>query len=192
MLKQAGLLNKIDTVEAGSEATLSALKNGDIDLALMASINPLVEANLTAEEFDRRPFAVYVAKEHHLANQPAVWFDALKNEDFIMFKNGFIHNAAFNKMVKRNHFHPNVIFRSNEIHSIMKMIERDVGVGFFSTLIPNAYDNINEIKLLDHDVPQFVTSIVYRRSHRFNTLQMNILQQIRRALSNQNKKVGDH
>ncbi|MHA8137604.1 LysR family transcriptional regulator [Lactobacillaceae bacterium Scapto_B20] len=181
-LKQTGLLNKIETIESGSEATLNALKNGEIDLALMGSIDPLVETTLTAEEFDRRPFAVYVADDHPLADRDGVYFSDLKNEDFILFKNGFIHNTAFNKMVKRNHFHPNVIFRSNEIHSIMKMIEANVGIGFFSTLIPNSYDKINKLTLLDHDVPQFVTSIVYRRSHRFSGLQLEILNQIRSAL----------
>ncbi|MEJ6399843.1 LysR family transcriptional regulator [Nicoliella lavandulae] len=182
LLKDNGLLDKIETIEIGSEATLKALKNGEIDLALMGSINPLVESTIYAEEFDRRPFAIYVSKKHPLAKQKGVYFKDLKKEDFILFKDGFIHNNVFNAMAKRNHFRPKVIFRSGSSHSMLKMIENNVGIGLFSTLMSDASDQLVKLDLLDQDVPRFVTSIVYRRSHKFNSLQMQILEQIRRAL----------
>ncbi|MBW1605114.1 LysR family transcriptional regulator [Lactobacillus sp. Sy-1] len=181
-LKQHGLLNKIEAVELGSAATLTALKNGELDLALLGSINPLAESNITSEEFDRRPFAIYVSKQHRLANGNGVYFKDLKHEDFILFKSGFIHNQVISSMAKRSHFRPNVVFKSSGIHSIINMIRENVGIGFFSTLMSDSNSDVVKVKLLDRDVPQFVTSIVYRESHQFNQLQTEILNQIRAAL----------
>ncbi|UQS87376.1 LysR family transcriptional regulator [Nicoliella spurrieriana] len=181
-LKQANLIDRIDTIETGSSATLAALKNGEIDLALIGSINSLEEPTVISEEFDRRPFAIYVSKRHPLAKKRGVYFKDLKNEDFILFKSGFIHNSVINTMAKRNHFRPHVTFRSSGIHSILKMIRANVGISLLSTLISDSNPDIIKVDLLDQDVPKFVTSIVYRRSHRFNHVQTAILQQIRAAL----------
>lgn len=68
-LKKASLLDKIQTMEYGSRITLRALQNGEIDMALLGSIDPLSDELIITEEFDRQPFEIFVAKNHPLAQK---------------------------------------------------------------------------------------------------------------------------
>lgn len=61
-LKENGLLDKIQTMEYGSKTTLKALQNGEIDMALLGSIDPLSDELIITEEFDRQPFGIFVPK----------------------------------------------------------------------------------------------------------------------------------
>ncbi|KRM88953.1 malolactic regulator [Liquorilactobacillus vini DSM 20605] len=180
-LKQDHLLNKIETREYGSKTTLQALQNGSIDLALLASIDPLSDPNIQTQEFDRQPFAIFVSANHALAQKKEAYFKDLKNEDFVLFKDGFIHNQAFSLLASRNHFRPKVIFRSNGTHSLMNLIAKGIGIGFLTAVV-DPPENIVKVNLLDKDVPHFVTSIAYRRSHIFNPLQEKILNSIQASL----------
>lgn len=102
----------------------------------------------------------------------------------MLFKNGFVHNQAFELLAARNHFRPHIVFRSNGTHSLMNLIADGVGIGFLTAVVNPIRKDIVKVELLDTDVPMFVTSIAYRRSHVFNKLQQAILDNIRRTLIN--------
>ncbi|MFT8870268.1 hypothetical protein [Liquorilactobacillus nagelii] len=65
----------------------------------------------------------------------------------------------------------------------MNLIAQGVGIGFLTSVISPLRDDIIKIKLLDQDLPHFVTSIAYRRSHIFTPLQQEILTEIRKSLN---------
>ncbi|CAI2667954.1 HTH-type transcriptional regulator GltC [Apilactobacillus kunkeei] len=180
-LKERKLLNSIITYEYGSETTKSALKNGELDLALLGSNNPLEDPDIETEEIERIPFCAYVSKDHPLANEGKIHFSDLAKEDFILFKQGFTQNESFNQLAKRNAFHPNVIFRSNETNNIMSLISNNVGVGFFNSLV-KVPDGVVKLEFLDEDMPMFVTNLVYLKSHYFNDFQKEVLDVIRDSL----------
>ncbi|KRL05627.1 LysR family transcriptional regulator [Liquorilactobacillus oeni] len=181
-LKTHGLLNKIQTLEYGSKTTLKALQTGEVDLALLGSIDPLNDKEIITEEFDRQPFVVYVSQNHPLAKKKTVYFSDLKDEDFVLFKDGFVHNHAFNLLTTRNHFHPHVVFRSNGSHTLVNLVADGVGIGFLTAIIQPFRTDVVRLELLDQDAPMFVTNIAYRRSHVFNKLQQRILDSIRQTL----------
>ncbi|CAI2697983.1 Hydrogen peroxide-inducible genes activator [Apilactobacillus kunkeei] len=180
-LKERKLLNSIITYEYGSETTKSALKNGELDLALLGSNNPLEDPDIETEEIERIPFCAYVSKDHPLANEGKIHFSDLAKEDFVLFKQGFTQNESFNQLAKRNSFHPNVIFRSNETNNIMSLISNNVGVGFFNSLV-QVPDGVVKLEFLDEDMPMFVTNLVYLKSHYFNDFQKEVLDVIRDSL----------
>lgn len=169
-------------MEYGSKTTLEALQTGEVDLALLGSIDPLSNEEIITEEFDRQPFVIYVARTHPLAHQKTVSFADLKAEDFVLFKDGFVHNQAFNLLAKRSHFRPHVVFRSNGIHSLINLIADGVGIGFLTATIKTKRSDVVRLELRDPDAPSFVTNIAYRRSHVFNKLQQQILDSIRETL----------
>ncbi|MGQ2282974.1 LysR substrate-binding domain-containing protein [Apilactobacillus kunkeei] len=180
-LKERKLLNSIVTYEYGSETTQVALKNGELDLALMGSNDPLKDPDIETEEIERIPFCAYVSVNHPLANKGKIHFTDLAKEDFILFKKGFVQNEAFNQLAKRYDFHPNVIFRSNETNNIMSLISNNVGVGFFNSLV-KVPDGVVKLEFLDEDMPMFVTNLVYLKSHYFNDFQKEVLGVIRDSL----------
>ncbi|KRL00477.1 malolactic regulator [Liquorilactobacillus capillatus DSM 19910] len=181
-LKAENLLDRIKTMEYGSMRTLDALRKGEIDLALLGSIGSLSDEEIVTEEFDRQPFSIFVSRNHRLANKKSVYFADLKKEDFVLFKDGFVHNQAINALARRNHFRPHVVFRSNGTHSLMNLIADEVGIGFLTSVITPMRDDIVKVDLLDKDTPHFVTSIAYRQAYFFNSLQSEILNNVRRTL----------
>lgn len=181
-LKEKQLLNNITTYEYGSETTKEALKNGELDLSLVGSNNPLEDPEIAAEEIERIPFCAYVSKRHPLAHRKKIKFTDLANEDFILFKSGFVQNAAFEQLAQRNGFQPNVIFRSNETNNIMSLVANDIGIGFFNALV-HYPDNVVKLEFTDEDMPMFVTNLVYLKSHYFNDFQGEVLNGIRSALN---------
>jgi DNA-binding transcriptional LysR family regulator len=185
-LKEAKLLDRLQTFEEGSMTTLEALQAGTIDLALLGSVAPLNDPNLETVVFDQRPFAIYVARTHPLAKQPGVYFVDLKGEDFVLFKGGFIHNRAFNDLAKQNHFRPHVVFRSNGTQSLLNLIADGVGIGFLTTTILEQDADVVRVPLLDEQVPQFMTSLVYRRSHVFTPAQQQVVTTISETLRKTN------
>ncbi|KRL79532.1 malolactic regulator [Secundilactobacillus paracollinoides DSM 15502 = JCM 11969] len=174
-LKAQGLLSKIQTFEAGSSTALQALKRGDIDLTLMGSIAPLAEQHIVTQVFNQTPFAIYMAADDPLADPKGITFKQVKDRDFVMFKDGFIHNQAFNQLARRARIRPKVVFRSNEIQGLMNLIAGGIGMGFMMTAVAPARQDVVPVPLLDADMPTFISSLAYRDSHVFSPLQREIL-----------------
>lgn len=180
-LKRVGLLDKLYTLEEGSMTTLQAIQAGNIDVALLATTQPVTDDKLVVEPFDQQPFAIYVSKKHPLAQRSGVRFSDLKGESFVLFKKGFVHNQAFNQLARQNHFRPKVAFRSNGIQSLLNLITDEIGIGFLDITTPVS-NEVVRVPLLDDEQPTFTTSLVYRGSHVFNPLQQRMLNLIRESL----------
>lgn len=174
-LEQAGMLQNIETVEGGSNMMRAAVQNGRVDMTLLGSVDPLAYNSLIAEEFDRAPFSIYVSKHHPLAKRKRIYFSELRHEKFVFFNSNFVHNTAFNRLTRRNHFRPNIVFRSNDTHMLMKVISENVGVGFLANIVDHYIDDVVELQLLDDEQPEFITSIVYRTSHILTPPQLKLL-----------------
>ncbi|MCL0329761.1 LysR family transcriptional regulator [Apilactobacillus xinyiensis] len=167
-LSDAQILNRLTTVEAGSVSLTQAIHEGTIDLSLLGSITPIKDDDLIASEIERQPFCIYVSNKHPLAKYDQIRFKTLVNENFVFFKQNFIHNQAFTQLSQQNNFHPKIIFKSNDLNMLMKLINQNLGIGFFTRIVnTDAYD-IKKLNLLDANAPQFITSLVYRR-HQFLT-----------------------
>jgi len=173
-LKQQHLLRNIVTVEGGSVELRQGLLAGRMDMALLGSIEPLAYQNLIADEFDRHPFYIYVGKDHPLANRKRIFFSELRHDDFVLFENSFVHNRAFNKLTRRNHFRPDVVFRSNDTHMIMKLVAQNVGITYLTDIVDQQADVVR-LELMDEEQPEFITSIVYRASHILTPAQQALL-----------------
>ena len=79
MLMRAKLMSHLDTYEHGSKELLRMLEQGQLDIALLGSLEALHQARLHTQEFAHYPFKVIVGKNHPLARQKKVSFAALKN-----------------------------------------------------------------------------------------------------------------
>ncbi|CAM3133937.1 LysR family transcriptional regulator [Lactiplantibacillus plajomi] len=174
-LEQAGMLTNIETVEGGSNALRDAVRDGRVDMTLLGSVDPIAYTALIAEEFDRTRFSIFVAKNHPLANRKRIYFSELRHEKFVFFNSNFVHNTAFNRLSRRNHFRPNIVFRSNDTHMLMKVISQNVGIGFLANIVDHYIDDVVELELLDDEQPEFITSIVYRTSHILTPAQLKLL-----------------
>ncbi|MGX6427805.1 LysR family transcriptional regulator [Levilactobacillus yonginensis] len=181
-LQAQGMLENIRTLEGGSVWLRNALKDGQADLALLGSAEPLAYQTLLAEEFDRQPFNIFVSVHHPLANRKRIYFSELKQEKFVLFTSSFVHNTAFNKLTRRNHFRPDVVFRASDTHVIMNLVAENVGVTFLTDIVDQHRDDVVRLELLDDEQPEFITSIVSRTSHVLTPAQETVLRIMRETL----------
>ncbi|RXI77597.1 LysR family transcriptional regulator [Levilactobacillus suantsaii] len=174
-LQAQNMLQDIHIIEGGSVTLRRAIRNGEADIALLGSIEPLSYQQLLVREFDHQPFAIFVSKHHPLAKRRRITFSELRHEHFILFTDDFVHNAAFNQLTRRNHFRPTVVYRSNNTHVIMNMVAADVGVTFLTSIAAQQRSDVVRLTLLDDEQPEFITSIVSRTTHVLTPTQQKVL-----------------
>lgn len=181
-LQQAHLLNNLRTMTGGSVWLKDALRDGHADLALLGSLAPLADPDLTAHVFDQQPFSLLVSVRHPLAHRTGVAFAELRQEPFVLLNDRFIHHAAVNQLARQNHFRPNVVFHANNPAIITKLVAQNVGVGFLTNIAITERPDVVRIPLLDANQPTFLTSIVTRTNHTFTPAQAQILALIKATL----------
>lgn len=174
-LQANDMLENIRTIEGGSVWLRRALRDGQADLALLGSTEPIAYESLVAEEFDRQPFSIFVAKAHPLANRKRLYFSELRDEKFVLFTRSFVHDTAFNKLTRRNHFRPDVVFRSADTRLIMNLVAENVGITFLTAVVDQHRDDVVRLELLDDEQPEFISSIVYRTAHVLTPAQEQVL-----------------
>lgn len=181
-LQAQGMLENIETIEGGSIWLRNALRDGQVDLALLGSTEPLAYQTLVAEEFDRKPFNIFVSARHPLAKRKRIYFSELRHEKFVLFNNSFIHDTAFNQLARRNHFRPDVVFRARDTHIIMNLVAENVGVTYLTGLVDQRRSDVVRLDLLDDEQPEFISSIAYRTSHVLTPTQAQVLAVLRGTL----------
>lgn len=181
-LQTLGELENLQTIAGGSVHLRHALRDGQCDIALLGSIEPLSYQQLAVNEFDHRPFSIFVSRQHPLANRKRLYFSELRHERFILFNSSFVHNTAFNKLTRRNHFRPDVVYRANDTHIIMNLVAENVGITFLTTIVDQHRDDVVRLELMDDEQPQFITSIAYRTNHVLTAAQRQVLTVLRQTL----------
>ncbi|WP_018664357.1 LysR substrate-binding domain-containing protein [Heyndrickxia acidiproducens] len=174
-LAKENLLQNIDVHEDGSQSLLKNLTTGKIDMALLGSIHPIEERQLTQHLLSRKKFKIIVSPKHPLATKKSVAFKDLKNEPFIQLSDRFIHPLAFEKLMKQTRTQPAVIYRTNDIQIIKGMVAENVGISFFTEIAVAEYDPVVALPLTDPGQPEFLISLAYRSNHILTPLQQKMV-----------------
>ena len=168
-LARHNMLQKLDVFDEGSAELLKMLKAGDIDFALLASLQPLNLTWIKAEVLARTPISIFVSPDHPLAKKQAegVHFADLKPYHFISFDEGFIHQQAFREMSRVNHFRPKIYYRTGDVHVLKALVAEGLGISYVTPLAVSEADGLVEVPLLDNNLPEFVISKAVRQSTSF-------------------------
>ncbi|MDE3180198.1 MAG: hydrogen peroxide-inducible genes activator [Acidobacteriota bacterium] len=116
----------VSVVEEVTPLLLEGLHRGTLDMALLAL--PVPGPGLAAEELLREPLFAVVPPEHRLASRHAVTLQEMKEEPFLLLKEGhcFRENAIL--ACRRARMQPNVVFESGHFSSILAMVSCGMGV----------------------------------------------------------------
>lgn len=173
-----GLMNQIDTVEAGSDDLFEKIKHGDLEIALLGSSGSKKDDGLDITQIASTPFSVIVPKDHPLAQRRSVMFAELEQYPFVLLSSGFIHVQAFRWFTKASGTDPNVVYRTTDVAMLKSMIKQGVGIGFLTDIAITPEDGLAEIRLDDEQQPQFVISVVHRK----NQVLLPAVQQLKQIL----------
>ncbi|MDF2569856.1 MAG: transcriptional regulator, LysR family [Sporomusa sp.] len=126
-------LRIIASEEGSSLETAAKLKTGELDLAIM--ILPETSETLNTLVITQEEFALCVHLSHPLRQQPYVQFDQLRNERFILLKEGSYQRQVVISRCLRQNFMPDIVFSSSQINTIKGLVSNGSGISFLMKMV---------------------------------------------------------
>lgn len=159
-LMEAGLIDQLQTVEAGSQNLLADLRAGHLDGALLGSTGPLNAPALSVQPLRRVPFTIVVAPDHPLAAKTHVAFADLKDEPFVTLAEGFVHTKALAWFTRTAGVQPSVVYRTHDVTLIKHMVQANVGIALLAEIAVQPADHLKTVLLSDPGQPTFDIAFV--------------------------------
>lgn len=151
--------------EAGSNTLKKSLINGNIDIALLGSLNQDDDDRLKTFQLASTPFYVFLSSKHPLANKKGIYFKELKGESFISLDANFIHEQAIEQLKQTTNHNNKVFMKTNDINFLMSLVSENLGIAILAAIVEPAKKGIVTIPLLDSVQPIFNINIAFRKNH---------------------------
>lgn len=162
-LLQAGLLNQLEVVDHGSASLLQLLAKGELDLALLGSLQPFQQPSLRARVIDKAPIKIIVAKDHPLAAfKDGVSFAQAAQYPFITLDDEYVHAQAFRQAARLARVRPKIVFKTSDVQILKALVANHSGISFLTDLALDANDGLAALPLTDGSQPEFIISLAAR------------------------------
>lgn len=162
-LLQAGLLNQLEVVDHGSASLLQLLAKGELDLALLGSLQPFQQPNLRARIIDKAPIRIIVAKDHPLAAfEDGVSFAQAAQYPFITLDDEYVHAQAFRQVARLARVRPKIVFKTSDVQILKALVANNSGISFLTDLALDDNDGLVALPLTDGSQPEFIISLAAR------------------------------
>lgn len=162
-LLQAGLLNQLEVVDHGSASLLQLLAKGELDLALLGSLQPFQQPSLRARVIDKAPIRIIVAKDHPLAAfKDGVSFAQAAQYPFITLDDEYVHAQAFRQAARLARVRPKIVFKTSDVQILKALVANHSGISFLTDLALDGNDGLVALPLTDGSQPEFIISLAAR------------------------------
>lgn len=162
-LLQAGLLNQLEVVDHGSASLLQLLAKGELDLALLGSLQPFQQPSLRACVIDKAPIRIIVAKDHPLAAfEDGVSFAQAAQYPFITLDDEYVHAQAFRQAARLARVRPKIVFKTSDVQILKALVANNSGISFLTDLALDDNDGLVALPLTDGSQPEFIISLAAR------------------------------
>lgn len=162
-LLQAGLLNQLEVVDHGSASLLQLLAKGELDLALLGSLQPFQQPSLRACVIDKAPIRIIVAKDHPLAAfKDGVSFAQAAQYPFITLDDEYVHAQAFRQAARLARVRPKIVFKTSDVQILKALVANHSGISFLTDLALDGNDGLAALPLTDGSQPKFIISLAAR------------------------------
>jgi LysR family hydrogen peroxide-inducible transcriptional activator len=116
----------VNVVEEITPTLLERLHEGTIDLALLAL--PVSGDELIVTELIQEPLFAALPAKHRLAGKQSILLDELREEPFLLLKEGHCFRENALSACRRSRVNPNVVFESGQFATILAMVSAGMGV----------------------------------------------------------------
>ena len=171
------LLSQLTIISKGSNICRKMLLNGDLDIAVVGSIQKIEDKELITENFAQSPLRIIVGNQHPWYQRKKVTLAELKNQKFIAQNESYIHNEALKQMGHLGHFRPEIIVQTDNINILKKLVSENLGIGLLTEIAVTKADNqLHMIEVDAENFPVFNMAIAYRRNHQLTEPQEELLE----------------
>lgn len=170
-------LQLIASEEISSLQATSKLEADVFDLAIM--ILPDKSETLNTLVITQEEFALCLPPNHPLCQQQSVQFHQLRNEPFILLKEGSYQHQIVTSRCLRQHFIPNIVFSSSQVQTIKNLVANGSGISFLMNMVIR---NDPKITVVPLDEPiTFNIGLAWRKDKYLSNASMafvNLLKQL--------------
>jgi LysR family transcriptional regulator, hydrogen peroxide-inducible genes activator len=160
---------RVSVFEEITPILLERLHDGRIDMALLAL--PVPGDELAREELFQEPLYIVVPLKHRLASQKSARLCEIKDEYFLLLREGHCFRENAISACRRSNLHPNIVFESGQFSGILAMVSAGMGVSIVPAMAAERRKGCAYIRIEDDHAWRKVGLVQLRnhfstRSHR--------------------------
>jgi LysR family transcriptional regulator, hydrogen peroxide-inducible genes activator len=155
----------IRVVEDITPALTARLEEGTVDVAIVAL--PVPGDGIRAVELFREPILAAVPAGHQLAGRKAIRMEELKDEPFLLLKEGHCFRESTIAACNRARMRPNVVFESGQFATILAMVSAGMGVSAVPVMAARPVEGCRYVPFADARAMRRIGAATLRR--RFET-----------------------
>lgn len=154
-------LVKFKLIQGTYHYLTDAVINGEIDLAVLGPV-PKNEKKLKSEVLFQERLVALLPSNHELAQNQSITLSQLREDQFVLFPNGFILRDIVVNACKQNGFLPNVSFEGQDIDAIKGLVSAGLGVTLIPeiTLIDNHPRSTKKMPVIEPEVTRSVGVVI--------------------------------
>ncbi|MGL5415286.1 MAG: LysR family transcriptional regulator [Clostridium sp.] len=184
-LVQKGFIENIEFVQAGSVKMKELLLAGQVDIALMGSLEVLEDESIQSDTLLKDSFVMCISKNNDLSKKSEIDFSMFKDEQFIVLGDGYLHTNVLENLLKKENIEPQKIYYTNEIQTAKSLIAANLGVGI---MVKMAVEEMNEIETIElKERIDFYISIVAKKEHYLTEIEKDII----KTIKEKNKEINE-
>ena len=157
---------QLELIERGSPEMLLAVENDTLDLAVIIT-NGIKKPDIHIEHICSTEFLFCVGKGHPLAGRKSVTFEEIKDENIILFKNGYFQNKFVRSRFAEINAEPKVILYSNQIVTMKNLVKEGAVCAF---LIEDVVKDDKDLCAIPINPPiPIEIGVIWRKNKRHNS-----------------------
>ena len=157
---------QLELIEGGSPEMLLAVENDTLDLAVIIT-NGIKKPDIHIEHICSTEFLFCVGKGHPLAGRKSVTFEEIKDENIILFKNGYFQNKFVRSRFAEINAEPKVILYSNQIVTMKNLVKEGAVCAF---LIEDVVKDDKDLCAIPINPPiPIEIGVIWRKNKRHNS-----------------------
>ena len=151
----------IKVVEDITRVLLEALDDGSIDIAMVAL--PVHGDKIRSVELFREPMVAVLPESHKYAARKAIRLEELKNEPFLLLKEGHCFRESTISACGKSKIKPRVVFESGQFATILAMVAAGVGVSAVPEMAVQPFEGCRFIKLQNRGATRTIGAATLRQ-----------------------------
>jgi DNA-binding transcriptional LysR family regulator len=154
----------IQLIEEGGKIIEQFLREAKVDLGVV--VLPVDEQQFNFLPLVERHLSLIVNTNHSLAKQDVVHLTELRNESFILFKEGFSLHDRVREACIREGFEPVISYESSQWDLISEMVGAGLGIAMLPDTVLGRINNPS-VKVIHKTVPQISwdLAVIWSKHH---------------------------
>ena len=138
---------ELSVIEEGTLAIKVLLEQGELDVGIIMISD--ISSQLETTPITKSEISVCFHRDHHFSKLTKIPFSFLREEKLILLKEDTYVRQIVMEECARCNFNPGIAFSSNQIETVLRLVEQQVGITFLIDSLVNRNPHIESRPLAD-------------------------------------------